>query len=131
MKVLVTGVNGQLGHDVMNRLHVSGFECMGCDITEGYAGIADGSPVTRMAYLPLDITRREDVLGAVEGFGPHAVIHCAAWTQVDAAEDNEDTCRLVNALGTRNIAEACRQTGAAMTAGVPGPGSRIHRTLPP
>ena len=114
MKVLITGANGQLGHDLMNRLHDSGLDCLGCDITDKYAGIADGSPVTRMPYSPMDITRREDVFRVAEDFGPDAVIHCAAWTQVDAAEDNEDKCRLVNAGGARNIAEACRRTGAAM-----------------
>lgn len=114
MKFFVTGVNGQLGHDVMNELHKRGHEGVGSDIAEVYAGVADGSAVTTMPYVSLDITDREAVLNTVKGFD--AVIHCAAWTAVDMAEDDDkvDLVRKVNAGGTQNIADACKETRAKM-----------------
>lgn len=114
MRFFVTGVNGQLGHDVMNELHKRGYEGVGSDIADVYAGVADGSAVTTMPYVSLDITDREAVLNTVKGFD--AVIHCAAWTAVDMAEDDDkvELVRKVNAGGTQNIADACKTTGAKM-----------------
>lgn len=110
MKIFVTGVCGQLGHDVMNELARRGHEAVGSDLAPAYSGIADGSPVTRLPYAPLDITDGEAVRHTLEEHRPDAVIHCAAWTAVDAAEDAENIpkVRAVNADGPRNIAEACR-----------------------
>lgn len=114
MKFFVTGVNGQLGHDVMNELHKRGYEGVGSDITNIYSGVADGSAVTTMPYVSLDITDRAAVLNTVKGFD--AVIHCAAWTAVDMAEDDDkvELVRKVNAGGTRNVTDACKESGAKM-----------------
>ena len=110
MRFLVTGVNGQLGHDVMNELHKRGYEGIGSDISDVYSGIQDGSAVNFMQYVPLDITDKEAVTEVFRKIKPDAVIHCAAWTAVDAAEDVDqyDTVYRVNALGTGYIAEACK-----------------------
>ena len=116
MKVFVTGVGGQLGHDVMNELHKRGMEAIGSDIAPAYSGIADGSFVTGAPYVQLDITDRESVFRVLEAVRPDAVIHCAAWTAVDAAED-EDKQELVHAInvsGTANIAAACKAVDAKM-----------------
>ena len=114
MKFFVTGVNGQLGYDVMNELHKRGHEGVGSDIAPLYAGIADGSAVTTMPYVSLDITVRDAVLNTVKGYD--AVIHCAAWTAVDMAEDDDkvELVRKVNAGGTQNITDACKDIGAKM-----------------
>lgn len=114
MKFFVTGVNGQLGHDVMNELHKRGHEGVGSDIAPTYAGVADGSAVTTMTYVSLDITDRDAVLNTVKGYD--AVIHCAAWTAVDMAEDDDkvELVRKVNAGGTQNIADACKIIGCKM-----------------
>ncbi len=110
MKVLVTGVAGQLGHDVVNELAKRGLIAVGSDIHEAYAGIRDGSAAESAAYVRMDITDRAAVFRAVEELRPDAVIHCAAWTAVDAAEDEENRPKVlaINAAGTRNIAEACK-----------------------
>lgn len=114
MKFFVTGVNGQLGHDVMNELHKRGHEGVGSDLAPAYAGIDDGSPVTTMPYVALDITDKEAVIDTIKGFD--AVIHCAAWTAVDMAEDDDkvELVRKVNAGGTQNIADACKAIDAKM-----------------
>ena len=116
VKIFVTGVNGQLGHDVMNELHRRGHEGVGSDIAEVYSGVQDGSAVTAMPYVKLDITDRAAVLHAVEAVKPDAVIHCAAWTAVDLAEDEDKIplVRAVNADGTRHIAEAAKAVDAKM-----------------
>ena len=116
MKVFVTGVNGQLGHDVMNELAARGFEGTGSDITPSYAGLADGSAVCSMPYVAMDITDREAVTRILAEQKPDVVIHCAAWTAVDAAEDEENRPKVhaINAEGTRNIAEAVRRLDARM-----------------
>ena len=116
MKILVTGVCGQLGHDVMNDLAARGHEGVGSDIQPEYSGAADGSAVTTMPYISLDITDRDAVLSTVEKEKPDAVIHCAAWTAVDAAEDeeNQEKVRAINAGGTQNIADACKIVDAKM-----------------
>lgn len=96
MKVLVTGVKGQLGFDVVNELNNRGHEAVGVDIQE------------------MDITDSASVSTVLQSVKPDAVIHCAAWTAVDAAEDNEDKCRFVNAVGTENIANECKKLGCKM-----------------
>lgn len=96
MKVFVTGVKGQLGHDVVNELTKRGIESIGVDIEE------------------MDITDAEIVKQVITQSAPDAVVHCAAYTAVDAAEENEAVCRKVNADGTRNIAEVCRSLDIKM-----------------
>lgn len=114
MKIFVTGVAGQLGHDVMNELEKRGIEGVGTDLATAYAGLSDGTAVTRMPYVSLDITDPEAVARTVREISPDAVIHCAAWTAVDKAEDCPELCRKVNADGTRNIAEICRELDIPM-----------------
>ncbi len=96
MKVFVTGVKGQLGYDVVNELEKRGHIAVGVDIDE------------------LDITDAAAVEAMLTEVKPDAVIHCAAWTAVDAAEDNVEKCRLVNAGGTENIAKVCKELGCKM-----------------
>lgn len=96
MKVLVTGVKGQLGYDVMNELKKRGIEGIGVDVDE------------------MDITDASACKKVIKEICPDAVIHCAAYTAVDAAEDNEELCRKVNVDGTRNIAEVCRELDCKM-----------------
>ena len=116
MKIFVTGVGGQLGHDVMNELAARGHEAVGSDIAPAYAGVQDGTSVTRAAYVQLDITSEAQVSKALLDIAPDAVIHCAAWTAVDPAEDEDKRgiVHAVNALGTRYIAAACREIGCKM-----------------
>ena len=116
MKIFVTGVAGQLGHDVMNELASRGHEGIGSDLLPQYAGIADGSAVTRAPYVPLDITDGEAVSRVLSEVKPDAVIHCAAWTAVDLAEDEDkrDKVRAINADGTRHIAQACTALGCKL-----------------
>jgi dTDP-4-dehydrorhamnose reductase len=117
MKFFVTGVNGQLGHDVMNELAKRGYEGVGSDIQSAYSGIADGSAVTTMPYVQLDITHKEAVEKVILDVNPDAVIHCAAWTATDIAEEDDKVAqvRAVNAGGTQNIADACRLIDCKMT----------------
>ena len=96
MKVLVTGVKGQLGYDVVNELERRGHEAVGVDIQE------------------MDITDAASVDRVISAAAPDAVIHCAAYTAVDAAEDNEEVCRKVNAGGTQNIADVCKKLDCKM-----------------
>lgn len=116
MKVLVTGVGGQLGHDVMNELAKRGYEGVGSDIAPAYAGIADGSAVTQMAYVQMDITDPVAVAKVIESQKPDVVVHCAAWTAVDLAEDEDKQAkvRAINASGTENIAKVCKNIDAKM-----------------
>ena len=109
MKVFVTGVAGQLGHDVVGELCRRGHTAIGSDLAPQYSGIADGSPVTTCPYVSLDITDKAAVSKALTVLAPDAVIHCAAWTAVDLAEDadKQGKVRAINAGGTRNIAEVC------------------------
>ena len=107
MKIFVTGVGGQLGHDVMNELAKRGIEGIGSDLAESYSRIADGSAVTQMPYVSLDITNPEAVAKTLAESAPDAVIHCAAWTAVDKAEEVPETVRRVNAYGTELIARYC------------------------
>lgn len=117
MRFFVTGVCGQLGHDVMNELARRGHEGVGSDVADVYSGIADGSAVTAMPYVSLDITNAEAVKEAITQVNPDAVIHCAAWTAVDMAEDDDKVplVRRVNAGGTQNIADVCKQLNCKMT----------------
>lgn len=110
MKILVTGVCGQLGHDVVNNAVARDHEVYGSDIQPIYSGNADGSAVTSAPYIQLDITDRDAVIATVEEIRPDAIIHCAAWTAVDAAEDeeNKDKVDRINHFGTKYIAEAAK-----------------------
>lgn len=116
MRVFVTGINGQLGHDVVNELAKRNIEAVGSDITEEYSGLSDGSAVTMTKYVKLDITDKNAVESVISEIKPDAVIHCAAWTAVDAAEDeeNQPKVRAINAGGTQNIADACKKINAKM-----------------
>ncbi len=96
MKVLVTGVKGQLGHDVMNELAKRGYEGVGVDVEE------------------MDITDEAAVRRVMEEVRPDKMVHCAAWTAVDAAEDQVEMCRKVNTLGTENIAKMCGELDIPM-----------------
>lgn len=117
MKVFVTGVNGQLGHDVMNELSKRGYESIGSDITDVYSGVDDGTAVTKMPYTKLDITDRNAVEKVITDICPDTVIHCAAWTAVDLAEDPDkvDKVRAINATGTQYIADVCKKLDCKMT----------------
>lgn len=116
MKIFVTGVCGQLGHDIVNNAAARGIDTVGSDIQEVYSGIPDGSAVTSAPYVQLDITDREAVYSVINEIRPDAVIHCAAWTAVDAAEDEENREKVhnINALGTQYIAEAAKEVDAKM-----------------
>lgn len=116
MKVFVTGAGGQLGHDVMNNLHARGYEGIGSDIAPVYSGIADGSAVTTMPYIALDITNAEAVRAVIAQVRPDVVVHCAAWTAVDLAEDADkvEKVRAINAGGTQNIANVCKEQDCKM-----------------
>ena len=116
MKVLVTGVAGQLGHDVMNELAKRGYEGIGSDIAESYNGIQDGTPVVSMPYVQMDITDKASVEKVLTEVNADAVIHCAAWTAVDLAEDEDkkDKVHAVNAEGTKNIVEVCKKLDSKM-----------------
>ncbi len=96
MRILVTGVNGQLGHDVVEELEKLSVECLGCDKDD------------------FDITDKNNTLTFIEKYNPDGVIHCAAYTAVDKAEDDAEVCRKVNVDGSENIAFACKKTGAKM-----------------
>ena len=116
MKLFVTGVCGQLGHDVVNNAVARGYEAFGSDIQPAYSGVADGSAVTSSPYVQLDITDRDAVLSVIEEIRPDVIIHCAAWTAVDAAEDEENKAKVhaINAEGTQNIADAAKAVDAKM-----------------
>lgn len=116
MKVLVTGVAGQLGHDVMNELARRGYDGIGSDIAENYNGAQDGSAITKMPYIQLDITDDSKVKSTISKLKPDVVVHCAAWTAVDAADDEENREKVyaINVNGTKSIAESCKIVGAKM-----------------
>ena len=117
MKFFVTGVNGQLCHDVMNELSKRGYEGVGSDVADSYSGVADGSAVTAMPYVKLDITDAAAVEKVLLEVKPDAVIHCAAWTAVDLAEEDDKggLVRSVSAGGTEKIARVCRMLACRMT----------------
>ena len=115
MKCFVTGVNGQLGYDVMCELLRRGHTAVGSDIGESFTGFAE-SIKEKAKYIALDITDESLVLETIKEETPDVVIHCAAWTAVDAAEapENFETVRKVNVDGTHNIAQGCAAIDAAM-----------------
>jgi len=112
MKVFVTGVGGQLGHDCVNELIARGHKAVGSDIQEQYSGVG----VITVPYISLDITDAEAVQKMIEELKPDAVIHCAAWTNVDGAEapENRQKVDAINRQGTENIAKAAKTVGAKM-----------------
>ncbi len=116
MKIFVTGVGGQLGHDVVNELYRRGHQAVGSDIAPEYSGIADGTAVCSAPYAQLDITDAAAVEAVLLSVKPDAVIHCAAWTAVDAAEDEDKQAlvRRINAEGTENIAKVCKALACKM-----------------
>ena len=116
MKIFVTGVAGQLGHDVMNELASRGYVGVGTDLAETYSGIQDGSYVTNAEYVSLDITNKEAVMNTIKCVNPDVVVHCAAWTAVDLAEDEDKQAKVkaINVDGTQNIANACKEVDAKM-----------------
>lgn len=110
MKVLVTGVGGQLGYDVMNELAQRGHACVGSDI------LSRENIALSYAYVQLDITDKAAVERVLLDKKPDAVIHCAAWTAVDAAEEEHNQAKVykINADGTRYLAEACKKIDCKM-----------------
>lgn len=116
MRVLVTGVAGQLGHDVMNELAKRNYEGIGSDLAPVYSGVQDGTAVTKMPYVAMDITDPSSVEQTMETVLPDVVVHCAAWTAVDLAEDEDkaEKVHLVNAKGTEYLALACKKQGCKM-----------------
>lgn len=116
MKIFVTGVAGQLGHDVMNELAGRGYEGIGSDLKEEYSGIQDGTPVETMPYVPMDITDPVSVEKVLSEVKPDVVVHCAAWTAVDLAEDEDkkEKVKAINVDGTRYIAEMCKKLDCKM-----------------
>lgn len=116
MKVLVTGVAGQLGHDVMNELAKRNYEGVGSDIAPVYSGADDGTAVTAMPYVQMDITEKDAVEKKILELRPDVVVHCAAWTAVDLAEDEDKAEKVhqVNGAGTENIALACKKADCKM-----------------
>lgn len=110
MKVFVTGVGGQLGYDVMNELANRGHECVASDI------LPKEKIALSIEYVQLDITDKDTVEQTISKLQPDAVIHCAAWTAVDAAEDEANKTKVyaINVDGTRYIAEACKKADCKM-----------------
>ena len=108
MKVFVTGVAGQLGHDVINELLSRGYEAIGSDILPEYDMPA--------RYVPLDITDHTAVEQVIMEVKPDAIVHCAAWTAVDAAEEEENRAKVkaINTDGTKHIAEAAKKVDAKL-----------------
>ena len=116
MRIFVTGVCGQLGHDVVNNAVSRGHEVTGSDIQTVYSGVADGSAVTAAPYVRLDITDKDAVNSVISEIRPDAIVHCAAWTAVDLAEDDENRVKVdkINHLGTQYIAEAAKSINCKM-----------------
>lgn len=116
MKVFVTGVAGQLGHDVMNELAKRGHTGIGSDIAPSYGGVQDGTAVCTMPYVQMDITDCTAVERVLTQASADVVIHCAAWTAVDLAEDEGKVAlvRAINAEGTANIAKVCKKLDCKM-----------------
>lgn len=116
MKIFVTGVGGQLGHDVINELVSRGYEGVGSDIAPSYSGVQDGSAVVSAPYVSLDITNAEAVRNVLMEVKPDVIVHCAAWTAVDMAEDDDKVSKVreINAGGTQNIATVAKELDCKM-----------------
>lgn len=119
MKVLVTGVGGQLGYDVVQELLKRGHVAIGTDVRSAappFSSSDEPTPEVKFCYEQLDITDAEAVSRIAQLYQPDAVVHCAAWTAVDAAEDenNVSTVMRVNVEGTRNLAKAVNAVNAKM-----------------
>ena len=116
MKFFVTGVGGQLGHDVMNELNKRGYEGVGSDLAPAYSGVQDGSAVCTAPYVAMDITDARQVRQVITEVKPDVVIHCAAWTAVDLAEDEDkrEKVHAINAGGPQNIATVCKELDCKM-----------------
>ena len=116
MRVFVTGVNGQLGHDVVNELIKRGHEAIGSDISDIYNGVQDNSPVSKAKYIKLDITDENKVNETLRGLKPNAIVHCAAWTAVDLAQEEENKPKVfnINVNGTKYIAQTAKDIDAKM-----------------
>ena len=116
MKVFVTGVGGQLGHDVVNELDRRAHESIGSDIQAVHSGVNDESAVVTAPYVQMDITDGAAVSKTIEELKPDVIIHCAAWTNVDGAEAPENQAKVhqINAVGTENIAKAAKAVDAKM-----------------
>lgn len=110
-KIFVTGANGQLGRDLIHELTSRGIECIASDIQDNFSGEES------CEYIRMDITNHESVNQAMKRLAPSRVIHCAAWTAVDAAEEesNREKVHAVNVIGTENIARTCAEIEAVMT----------------
>ena len=110
-RIFITGANGQLGRDLVHELTSRGIECVASDIQESFAGPEN------CRYVQLDITDFDSVDRAMNDTKPQRVIHCAAWTAVDAAEEESNRAKVfaVNVAGTENIAKACAQYDMIMT----------------
>lgn len=108
MRVFVTGVGGQLGYDVIKELAGRGYECFGSDVID--------NSDSQYPYVQLDITNKTSVETVITKIMPEVIIHCAAWTAVDAAEEEENKSKVyaVNVTGTRNIAEICKKLSCKM-----------------
>lgn len=119
MKVFVTGTAGQLGHDVAFQLISRGHDVICSDVTPSELLPVKkplGTEIPDPRYIPLDITDEKLVKTVIEKYRPDAIIHCAAWTAVDAAEDEENHIKVdaINHLGTKHIAEAAKANDAKM-----------------
>lgn len=116
MKVFVTGVGGQLGHDVMNELAKRHYDGVSSDIQAVYSGVNDSSAVVSAPYQQLDITDEKAVYEAITALQPDVIIHCAAWTNVDGAEDpaKQPIVHKINAEGAANMARAAKAVDAKM-----------------
>lgn len=114
MKVFVTGVAGQLGHDVMKELNKRNILAVGSDVAPEYLGATENSPVANMDYEQMDITCYEQVESVLKKVNPDVIIHCAAWTAVDLAEDEDkkDKVYAINSQGTLNIAKVAKLINA-------------------
>ena len=114
--VFVTCVCGQLGHDIVNEAIARGYSVIGSDIHPFYSGIEDGSAVCSARYVSLDITDSEAVRRTIVNVHPDVIIHCAAWTAVDMAEEEENKQKVysINYDGTKNLAKAAKLVDAKM-----------------